>query len=63
MSESPIADKVTIIEIPEKFNVVASYKAGVLKESKQPELSKEFITLLTSDDGKKILEEYKFSPV
>ncbi|PKL60205.1 MAG: molybdate ABC transporter substrate-binding protein [Methanomicrobiales archaeon HGW-Methanomicrobiales-4] len=58
-----IADKVTIIEIPEKFNVVASYKAGVLKESKQPELSKEFITLLTSDDGKKILEEYKFSPV
>jgi len=58
-----IAEKVTIIEIPEKFNVVATYKAGILTESKQSELAEEFIALLTSDEGKKILDDFGFCPV
>lgn len=58
-----LGDKVTVIEIPDKFNVVATYESGVLTESKQPELAKEFVDLLTADEGKKVLEDYKFSPV
>ena len=58
-----LGDKITIIEIPKEFNVVANYNAGILAESKQPELAKEYITLLTSDEGKTVLKDYKFSPV
>ncbi|MFH0967570.1 MAG: molybdate ABC transporter substrate-binding protein [Methanobacteriota archaeon] len=58
-----LGDKITIIDIPENLNVVASYPAGILTESKQSELSKEFIGLLTSDEGKAILKDYNFIPV
>ena len=58
-----LGGKITIIEIPKEYNIVASYTAGILTESKQPELAKEFIGLLTSDDGKTALKDYKFSPV
>ncbi|WP_319579882.1 molybdate ABC transporter substrate-binding protein [uncultured Methanospirillum sp.] len=58
-----LADKITIIEIPENLNVVAKYNAGVLTESKEKDLAKEYVSLLTSDDGKTALKEYKFSPV
>ena len=58
-----LGEKITIIDIPEKLNVVASYPAGVLTESKQPDLAKEFIGLLTSEEGKAALKDYRFSPV
>ncbi|HWQ65128.1 MAG TPA: molybdate ABC transporter substrate-binding protein, partial [Methanospirillum sp.] len=58
-----LADKIKIIEIPENLNVVAKYNAGVLTESKQKDLAKDYVKLLTSDDGKTALKEYKFSPV
>jgi molybdate transport system substrate-binding protein len=58
-----IADKVTIIEIPDKFNVVASYKAGIVIDAAHADLAEEFIGLLTSDEGKTVLKDYKFSPV
>lgn len=58
-----LGEKITIIKIPDKFNVVASYKAGILTDAKQPELANEFIGLITSAEGKKVLEDYKFSPV
>lgn len=58
-----LAGKITIIEIPEEFNVVAKYNAGILTESAEPELAQEFITLLTTDEGKSALKDYKFSPV
>ena len=58
-----LGDKVTVIEIPAKYNVVATYEAGILKESKQTELAGEFIKLLTSDEGKSVLTDYKFTPV
>lgn len=58
-----LADKITIIEIPEKLNVVASYKAGIVTDAANADLAKEFITLLTSDDGRKVLEDYQFSSV
>lgn len=58
-----LADKITIIDIPDEMNVVATYEAGILSESTEKELAQEFITLLTSDEGKAVLEDYKFIPV
>lgn len=58
-----IGEKVMIIEIPDQFNVVASYEAGILAESAHPELAEEFIDLLTSSDGKNTLKYYGFSVV
>jgi molybdate transport system substrate-binding protein len=58
-----LGKKITIIDLPEKLNVVASYPAGILIESTQPELAQDFIDLLTSDEGKTVLKNYKFSPV
>jgi molybdate transport system substrate-binding protein len=58
-----LRDKVTIIEIPEKYNVVITEETGILTESTHQELAKEYIMLLTSDEGKDILKDYKFSPV
>ena len=58
-----LADKVKIIEIPETLNVVASYKAGIITDATHADVAKEFVTLLTSDEGKTVLKDYKFSPV
>lgn len=58
-----LAEKVTIIDIPDKFNVVASYKAGIITDAGNADSAQDFIKLLTSDEGKAVLKEYKFSPV
>ena len=57
-----LADKITIIEIPDEFNIVATYVAGILTESTNKELAQEYINLLTSEEGKAVLEEYNFAP-
>lgn len=57
-----LADKIITIEIPEDLNVVAKYEAGILSESNNEELADEFIGLLTSEEGKTVLEEYNFVP-
>lgn len=58
-----VSDEVTIIEIPERINVIGLYEAGVVSESTQQILAGEFISLLTSDEGKAILKDYGFTPV
>lgn len=56
------ADKITIIDIPQEFNVVATYEAGILTESTEKELAQEYIDLLSSDEGKSVLKNYNFLP-
>lgn len=58
-----LASKVDKIEIPDKYNVIAEYHIGILKDSKYPAESEKFIELVTSDKGKTILEKYGFAPV
>ncbi|HWQ20538.1 MAG TPA: molybdate ABC transporter substrate-binding protein, partial [Methanotrichaceae archaeon] len=52
------AEKVTVIEIPEKYNVRSDYSIGALKESKEPELAYGFINLVTSGRGRAVLEDH-----
>ena len=57
-----LAAKITKIEIPEKYNVIAEYPTGVLKQSKYPAQAQEFINLVKSDKGMAVLEKYGFEP-
>jgi molybdate transport system substrate-binding protein len=58
-----LASKVDKIDIPDEYNVIGKYPIGVLKDSKYPAKSQDFINLVTSEQGKAILEKYGFSAV
>jgi molybdate transport system substrate-binding protein len=58
-----LAAKVDKVEIPDKYNVIAEYPIGILKQSKYPIGAKRFIDLVKSDKGAAILEKYGFSPI
>jgi molybdate transport system substrate-binding protein len=57
-----IAQRVQVIPIPEPFNVTASYPMALLQESAQPELAREFIDFVRSDQGQEILGRHGFGP-
>jgi molybdate transport system substrate-binding protein len=48
-------DKVEVIEIPAKFNVVAEYPVAVLTKAPQAAAARAFVDLLLSSDGQKRL--------
>ncbi|WP_292365029.1 MULTISPECIES: molybdate ABC transporter substrate-binding protein [unclassified Methanoculleus] len=56
-------DKVTRIEIPAEYNVMATYPLGILAESSQKAEAESFITFVRGPDGSAILTEYGFDPV
>jgi molybdate transport system substrate-binding protein len=55
-----LAAKVDKIEIPDKYNVIAEYPIGILKQSKYPDEAEKFIDLVKSDKGTAVLEKYGF---
>ena len=55
--------KINIIPIPKKYNTKAKFTASVLNQSKYKSLDEDFIKLLFSKKGKKILKYWGFSPV
>ena len=57
-----LSSKITKIEIPDKYNVIATYPMGILKQSKYTPQAQEFINLVKSDKGIAILEKYGFEP-
>ena len=57
-----LATKITKIEIPDKYNVIAEYPIGMLNQSKYPAQAQEFINLVKSDKGMAVLEKYGFEP-
>lgn len=58
-----IEDQVEVIEIPEDLNVIATYPIATLKEASNPELAQQWIDLILSDEGQRLLEEYGFERV
>lgn len=58
-----IEDQVEVIEIPKDLNVIATYPIATLKEASNPELAQQWIDLLLSDEGQRLLEEYGFERV
>lgn len=57
------ADKLTTLEIPDEYNVVASYPIAVVKTSKHADLAEQYVEFVLSDKGQSILKQYGFIPV
>lgn len=60
-STEDMEKKITRITIPDRYNVIAEYNIGVLKQSEHPAQAKEFINLVKSNEGIAILEKYGFN--
>lgn len=58
-----IRDKVRVVEIPERFNVVATYPIAVLERTENEKLAREWVEFVTGDEGQRVLEKWGFEPV
>lgn len=57
-----IRDRVEVIKIPEDLNIVAAYPIAALKGAEDPELAREWIELVSSEEGQRVLEKWGFEP-
>jgi molybdate transport system substrate-binding protein len=57
-----IRDQVKVVWIPPDLNIVASYPVAALKDARSPELAKEWVALVTSEEGQRVLKEWGFEP-
>src|SRR5450432_3495420 len=55
-----ISNKVTIIQIPDSVNTLATYPIAVTDNSPNPDVAKKFIDYVLSDDGQKTLVKWNF---
>lgn len=56
------AIKVTRIDIPDKYNILATYPIAVLKAAPQADLAAKFMDYVLSPDGQTILAKWGFIP-
>ncbi len=54
-------DKVAAVAFPEAADAVNTYPIAVLKESKNPELARKFVDLVTGESGQKVLSAAGFA--
>ncbi len=57
------AQELGTIEIPDSLNQIANYPIAPLTSSLEPELARQFIDLVLSPTGQKVLTQYGFIPV
>lgn len=57
-----VRDRVEVIPIPPDLNVVATYPIAVLEDAKEPDLAREWVDLVTGEEGRRVLEEWGFEP-
>jgi len=57
-----VREKVRIIEIPEELNVVATYPIAVVRGAKDPGLAREWVELVLSGEGQRVLRKWGFMP-
>ena len=57
-----IRDRVQVIPIPPDLNIIATYPIAVLKDAESPELAREWVDLVVSEEGQRVLEKWGFEP-
>ena len=57
-----IRDRVRVVEVPERLNIVASYPIAALQDAKNPGLAREWVDLVVSEKGQRVLEKWGFEP-
>lgn len=54
--------RVEVIQIPPNLNIIATYPVAALKDAEDPELAQEWVELVTSEEGQRVLEKWNFEP-
>ncbi len=57
-----IRDRVRVVQIPETLNIIATHPIAVLKDAKNPEQARNWVDLVVSDEGQRVLERWGFEP-
>ncbi len=58
-----IAPKVRVIDIPDDYNVLASYPIATLARAQNAKAARAFVALVLSADGQRVLQQHGFLPV
>jgi molybdate transport system substrate-binding protein len=58
-----IRDRVRVIQLPQNLNIVATYPIATLEDARSPELAREWVDLVVSEEGQRVLDEWGFEPV
>jgi molybdate transport system substrate-binding protein len=58
-----VRDRVEVIRIPPDLNTVAAYPLAALRNAENPDLAQEWVDLVTSEKGQRVLEKWGFEPV
>lgn len=59
---SGVAPYVTVLQIPEPYNVLASYPIAVLKGAREPVAANTFVNLVLSKEGRHVLRRHGLIP-
>ena len=57
-----IRDRVDVVPIPPDLNIIATYPVAALRDAKEPELAREWVDLVTGEEGQRVLEKWGFEP-
>lgn len=57
-----VRDRVEVVPIPPDLNIVATYPVAALRDAKEPDLTRAWVDLVTSDEGQRVLEKWGFEP-
>ncbi len=58
-----IRERVRVVEVPESLNIVATYPIAALEDARHPGLTREWMELVVSEEGQRVLEKWGFEPV
>lgn len=59
-TDAASSDKVAVIDVPSRYNVIAEYPIGVLEGSQAPEKARAFVALVSSAQGQAVLRRFGF---
>ena len=57
-----IRNRVEVVQIPPDLNIIATYPVAALKDAKDPDLALEWVDLVTSEEGQRVLDKWGFEP-
>jgi molybdate transport system substrate-binding protein len=57
-----IRDRTKVVQIPPDLNIVATYPIAALKDAEDPDLARDWVSLVTSEEGQRVLKEWGLEP-
>ncbi|QIN84825.1 molybdate ABC transporter substrate-binding protein [Rubrobacter tropicus] len=57
-----IRDRVEVVPIPPDLNIIATYPIAALEDAEEPDLAREWVDLVTGEEGQRVLDKWGFEP-